>query len=785
MGWYRTGTITLVAGSDVVLGAGTAWVRNALPGDILSVPGAVLEVKRIVSDGELQLATAYAGAGGVGLSYALVPTQGYVPDALQAMQQILGEFGEIWQAWQAGDLQGRGLVLKGAEDAVEDLPLEGNTAGDGYIVAGSKLCVWNGTAWAYAGEMVTTTEMLQLRSDAVAARDESVQGAVTATAQAGIAVTAAENVQTKARSVKLWTTLAGLTPSVIGEGAEVWPSDPGTHVDPLTGVPVSNAGSFSAYATTTGAWTRIADFGMASKAEKSLVDAIIALLARMRQWVGSGIIPLLTDSSPTPTLLLGIESPENGGYLLARVRSTVGWFRDGVMSALGVPLSAVRSYTKNDGLFPCVADAGGNVLVGWNNNTKTPILANLAAILPSSSAAITADWFALVGYGQSLSVGSSAGVLSTSQPFANITFGAGPKASKAGSLGANPGTNTVKPLVEDALAADGIVGRGETFCSGAANDFTRRRLQRGFTVLQSIVFASTAGHGGYRVDQLDEASAWSQVFRDQITELKARADEAGRVARVVMIPYLQCESDMDAGNEASTWKTRVLALQAYCEAFIHSVLGSVGRIPFAIYQTPYKSKGTGGAYLQAIFEMTRDYPDRFVFVSNIAHMPSADGTHMTAAGYQWWGRYVGRAMDQRVAGETVRWLRPLSATTIDGVLIKVRFDVPTLPLRFDTVGVGAITNNGIKVATDAGTQAIASMSLAGSELTINLAAALSGSNPVVRLGMDYWSGSDADANRTTCNLRDSTLDAVSIDGVVRDCSHVVQAAQLSIATTIA
>lgn len=191
MGWYRTGTITLVAGSDVVLGAGTAWVRNALPGDILSVPGAVLEVKRIVSDGELQLATAYAGAGGVGLSYALVPTQGYVPEALAAMQQILNEFGDIWQAWQAGDLQGRGLVLKGSVDAVEDLPAEGNAAGDGYMVAASQLYVWNGTEWKYAGEMITSAELIALRQDAVTARNQA-QGFAGQAGDSKLAVDAAK-----------------------------------------------------------------------------------------------------------------------------------------------------------------------------------------------------------------------------------------------------------------------------------------------------------------------------------------------------------------------------------------------------------------------------------------------------------------------------------------------------------------------------------------------------------------------------------------------------------------
>lgn len=213
MAWYRAGTITLTAGSATVVGAGTAWVKYARAGDLLSLPGQALEVKSITSDTQLELAVPYSGAGGAGIGYALMPTQGYVPDALAAMQQILNEFGDIWQAWQAGDLQGRGLVLKGVEDDVADLPMTGNTAGDGYIAAGSKLYVWNGAAWAYAGEMVTTTELLQLRQDARDARSDALSAAALA---ANKAIEASGSAQVASLAGRVYATPAEGVASVGG-----------------------------------------------------------------------------------------------------------------------------------------------------------------------------------------------------------------------------------------------------------------------------------------------------------------------------------------------------------------------------------------------------------------------------------------------------------------------------------------------------------------------------------------------------------------------------------------
>lgn len=74
-------------------------------------------------------------------------------------------------------------------------------------------------------------------------------------------------------------------------------------------------------------------------------------------------------------------------------------------------------------------------------------------------------------YGQSLSVGATATtILSSSQPYFNVTFDTGPRKDSA--------ANSVIPLVEqfNNPSSDGYDNRGETCCSGAANYASRAMM---------------------------------------------------------------------------------------------------------------------------------------------------------------------------------------------------------------------------------------------------------------------------------------------------------------------
>lgn len=151
MAWYRTGVITLTPGSDMVQGTGTAWVQNAVPGGILFTPaGIALEVRRPISDTQLQLAAAYAGAAQNGVPYAIAPTQAYIPELLVALQGVMDEFGDIRQAWADGSLEAALTAAQAALLAAHVYPT--TTAGIAATTNGQYFSVRSSSAARYIDE---------------------------------------------------------------------------------------------------------------------------------------------------------------------------------------------------------------------------------------------------------------------------------------------------------------------------------------------------------------------------------------------------------------------------------------------------------------------------------------------------------------------------------------------------------------------------------------------------------------------------------------------------------
>lgn len=72
--WYRLGTISVTDGSTKVTGVGTHWTTAGInPGATLRVDGKYLahEVKRVVSDTEIELGAAYYGGSTSGAAYSI------------------------------------------------------------------------------------------------------------------------------------------------------------------------------------------------------------------------------------------------------------------------------------------------------------------------------------------------------------------------------------------------------------------------------------------------------------------------------------------------------------------------------------------------------------------------------------------------------------------------------------------------------------------------------------------------------------------------------------------
>lgn len=84
MTWYKTGTVTVTAGSNAVIGIGTAFIRNARVGDGFRGPdGGWYEITNIASDTAMAISPPYGDPS----AYAVAPLQGYLKDSADALRE--------------------------------------------------------------------------------------------------------------------------------------------------------------------------------------------------------------------------------------------------------------------------------------------------------------------------------------------------------------------------------------------------------------------------------------------------------------------------------------------------------------------------------------------------------------------------------------------------------------------------------------------------------------------------------------------------------------------------
>jgi len=206
MSWYKTGTVSVVQGSNAVLGVGTDFVSNTQRGNIFIGPdGAIYEIDQIVDLQNLHLAKPYAGTTAQGALYSIVPTQAYVQQLTQSATSLLNTFGSFRDDYLAGNLVGKGLQLKGVLSSPDQLPV-GPAVGDGYLV-NSSIYVWTGPSWQSAsikgdqgipGDITPAYVAIgnQVASDAVQTAADRV-----ATSQNAAAAAAAANTATSQASI--------------------------------------------------------------------------------------------------------------------------------------------------------------------------------------------------------------------------------------------------------------------------------------------------------------------------------------------------------------------------------------------------------------------------------------------------------------------------------------------------------------------------------------------------------------------------------------------------------
>lgn len=447
-------------------------------------------------------------------------------------------------------------------------------------------------------------------------------------------------------------------------------------------------------------------------------------------------------------------------------------------------------YTGPGPVWPLLTDAIGRVLLGYDQGAKKlvgafPSVTQPAQAdqseqpkpLPAGTEPVAKDINHFLFYGQSLSVGAAAGpVLSTAQPYSNITFNGGPRAA-AGDYSA------FKPLVEDAIspAPDGGGNRSETPCSGAANYAVElAAMEGGVQPSSHVVLASTAGHGGYSIDQLKKGTAWYQKVIDHVTAAKTLATTAAKSYAVHAFTWIQGETDTDQNTKTQpAYRDLLSQLQCDVEADVMAISGQDRPVPCVTYQVTYGVVKTPNMAL-AQLELAQTN-NRFFLATPCYHLPFAsDKTHLTAAGYKWLGHYFGRAYKRLVIdGVKPQFINPVSAVC-RGTVLSIRFKVPVAPLVLDAATLAATADHGFKVQDDTGALTLSSIRVVnGNTIQATLNRAL-GANPKARYGLDYLGIGLAILNGASGNLRDSESANVTIGGVSRPLYNVCPHFQLPI-----
>ena len=346
--------------------------------------------------------------------------------------------------------------------------------------------------------------------------------------------------------------------------------------------------------------------------------------------------------------------------------------------------------------------------------------------------------------GQSLSQGALSEVVSTEQPFENVSFVTGVRAGGAG-------LDSLIPLVE---TWDG--SQGETLASGMANLLSQRAIDAGG---EHRSLFSAHGVGGQPYSALRKGTVPYANGMAQVTAGLALAQAAGEAYAVRAVMIVHGESDHVANN--LDYDLSLLEWQSDYQADIQAITGQTRPIPLITDQmSSFTAYGAATSVIpQLQLEASRAAPDRIVLMGPKYVLPYVpDGVHLTGEAERWLGEMHAKVFERvLVNGEPWHPVSPREITR-EGAEITIRFWVPAPPLVLDETIVTNPGNYGFGYSDSSGAApTITSVALAGEDsVVITLSAPPVGGNQRVTYAMNGTPGQPAGPTTgARGNLRDS------------------------------
>jgi len=371
MGWYKNGSVSLVQGNNQVVGVGTDFVANVNPGAIFCGPdGRIYEVDFITSATLLSLVRSYAGTSVSGTAYAIAPTQSYIVDLARQATALLNTFGSLREDYEAGNLVGAGLKLKGVLADPSALPAE-PAEGDSYLV-GSSIYVWAKTRWDHSSIQGPKGDVGDVNpanlEAATSALDAKGKAAISAGQAQGSATAAAGSAATAAGSAS-----AAAASATSSAGAATTASDMASAAAESASAAATSAQQARDAATQAHAGQVQADWTQTDPADKGYIahKPVLAAVATSgnKADVGLPYVDNTSDankpvSAATQTALNGKVNTSSLG--IANGVATLG--ADGKVPAAQLPSyvdDVVEAATSAS--FPAIGEAG-KIYVALNNN---------------------------------------------------------------------------------------------------------------------------------------------------------------------------------------------------------------------------------------------------------------------------------------------------------------------------------------------------------------------------------------------------------------------------------
>ena len=421
----------------------------------------------------------------------------------------------------------------------------------------------------------------------------------------------------------------------------------------------------------------------------------------------------------------------------------------------------------------------------------------------SPLAAAPFDWVGLIGTGQSLSIGATAGTISPKQPYGNFSLQDSGPNPRYPLSGGQPLWSLV-PLVEPMRPSSTGSGpgysdgqypnnlAGETPHSGMANTISWLWKQRGESS-DYVTVHSAVGWSGHALSDIDKAGG-QRAYPASLSEARAitaLAKQQGKTFGYGAVIVTHGETDATT----PTYGEGLWQLYQDYDTDLKAITGQATDLVMLVSQQSSKAGGSSGSAAQ-VFRAGRAHPAQLICTGpKYQYDYGADKLHLPAAGYRRLGEKYAEVFDL-VVNQHAAW-EPLGPKSVkrNGDVIEVAFNVPNPPLVWSqdlapphqTLHSEWAAGRGFEVVTDAEQSvAIAAAEIAGSSVLLTLKDAPSADVP---LTVRYAITQDGDGNQAgevlglRGLLRDSDpflgVDAETIATKVTQGSRTITSVELS------